>query len=84
MFIVYEMGSKIGLAYIVFKIMEMFFKCCMEWSSSLADISHMTVWAVKAIHAAPLVLLLLGFMVVRFGGQPVVYGIVILVYKNWS
>jgi len=30
MFIVYEMGSKIGLAYIVFKIMEMFFKCCME------------------------------------------------------
>jgi len=42
----------------------------------------MTVWAVKAIHAAPLVLLLLGFMVVRFGGQPVVYGIVILVYKN--
>jgi hypothetical protein len=76
MFIVYEMGSKVGLTYIVLKIMEMFFESCMERSTGLADLLHVAIWADEAIYSAPFVLLLLGFVVIRFGGQPFIYGII--------
>jgi len=68
-------GCKVGLTYIVLEVVEVFFESYLERSSSLADILHMAIRAAKAIYAALFILLLLGFTVIRIGGQPFVYGI---------